>query len=299
MLGISWKEKKTNEWIRNEVKRICGSELESVMDTMKRRKSKYFGHMVRGGGMARAILEGGVEGSIGHGTCHVMSGIACVTPTGEETAQPTIPHSTQRAERSIVPNLKGQFGHVPIKIICSLQPRKEEGSVLFDGDANWNCLDVFSRTGSTHPDIARAGEVFLLQLYGSRRAKSLDKYRYMMYFRSANRTSIPSSGFKLESLVNWSFRACHAIQQWHGNVMTPTEWGWQYKDGLLVPIETVRPVAPQKVLKMIACACKVGCRKSCGCYKAGLECTVMCTVCVDHNCTKARAIDENDASGDI
>ncbi|KAG1698121.1 Serine/threonine-protein kinase MRCK alpha [Nymphon striatum] len=52
----------------------------------------------------------------GHGTCHVMSGIACVTPTGEETAQPTIPRSTQRVERSIVPNLKGQFGHVPIKM---------------------------------------------------------------------------------------------------------------------------------------------------------------------------------------
>ncbi|KAG1714260.1 Protein ABHD11 [Nymphon striatum] len=67
MLGISWKEKKTNEWVRNEVKRICGSELESVMDTMKRRKFKYFGHMVRGGGMARAILEGGVEGSRGRG----------------------------------------------------------------------------------------------------------------------------------------------------------------------------------------------------------------------------------------
>ncbi|KAG1666259.1 Phosphatidylethanolamine-binding F40A3.3 [Nymphon striatum] len=39
----------------------------SVMDTMKRRKFKYFGHMVREGGMARAILEGGVEGSRGRG----------------------------------------------------------------------------------------------------------------------------------------------------------------------------------------------------------------------------------------
>ncbi|KAG1674525.1 ETS-related transcription factor Elf-3 [Nymphon striatum] len=48
----------------------------------------------------------------GHGTCHVMSGIACVTPTGEETAQ----RSTQRVERSIVPYLKGQFGHVLIKM---------------------------------------------------------------------------------------------------------------------------------------------------------------------------------------
>ncbi|KAG1712187.1 Conserved oligomeric Golgi complex subunit 6 [Nymphon striatum] len=67
MLGISWKEKKTNKWVRNEVKRICGSELESVIDTMKRRKFKYFGHMVRGGGMARAILEGEVEGSRGRG----------------------------------------------------------------------------------------------------------------------------------------------------------------------------------------------------------------------------------------
>ncbi|KAG1661811.1 Synaptotagmin-7 [Nymphon striatum] len=44
-----------------KIKDITGSSdrENSVMDTMKRRKFKYFGHMVRGGGMARAILEGG------------------------------------------------------------------------------------------------------------------------------------------------------------------------------------------------------------------------------------------------
>ncbi|KAG1689921.1 Transcription elongation factor, mitochondrial [Nymphon striatum] len=42
---------------------INKDERQSVMDTVKKRKFKYFGHMVRGGGMARAILEGGVEGS--------------------------------------------------------------------------------------------------------------------------------------------------------------------------------------------------------------------------------------------
>jgi hypothetical protein len=77
---------------------------------------------------------------------------------------------------------------------------KKKALALFGGDDNWNCLDVFTGADSSHEDIARVGEVFLLQLYGARQVKSLDKYRYMMYFRSVNRTSISSSGFKLESL---------------------------------------------------------------------------------------------------
>ena len=33
----------------------------------KKRKFQYFGHRVRGGGTARAVMEGGVEGGRGRG----------------------------------------------------------------------------------------------------------------------------------------------------------------------------------------------------------------------------------------
>ena len=62
ILGVSWKEKKTNEWIKARKCEICGYELEGIVKVMKKRKFKYSGHVVRGGGTARAVMEGGMEG---------------------------------------------------------------------------------------------------------------------------------------------------------------------------------------------------------------------------------------------
>jgi hypothetical protein len=61
------KEKKTNEWIKKEVVRICGEEVEGFVDMMKRRKFGFFGHLVRGHGILKAIVKGGVEGRRGRG----------------------------------------------------------------------------------------------------------------------------------------------------------------------------------------------------------------------------------------
>ena len=67
LLGVTWKDRKTNEWKMDKIKEICGYEPEDVMDVVKRRKLKYFGHLVLGGGTGRAVMEGGMEGSRGRG----------------------------------------------------------------------------------------------------------------------------------------------------------------------------------------------------------------------------------------
>lgn len=175
---------------------------------------------------------------------------------------------------------------------------KKRALQLFDSDDNWDCLSVFSQSDSIQDEIARVGELFLLKLYGAVRSKSLDKHRYVMYFRSTRRASLSSSGFKLESIPPTSaaakfhsYRTYHAVQQWQGNELPPCEWGWEYREGKLVPIYTDRPVAPEKVLKMVSCGCKVGCGKSCGCYKARMECTIMCTGCSGYNCKNSHVLD--------
>ncbi len=38
LLGVSWKQKKTNEWVRDKIKKCCGRELEEVVDVVKRGK---------------------------------------------------------------------------------------------------------------------------------------------------------------------------------------------------------------------------------------------------------------------
>ena len=67
LLGVTWKDRKTNEWIMDKIKEICGYEPEDVMDVVKRRKLQYLGHLVRGRGTGRAVMEGGMEGSRGRG----------------------------------------------------------------------------------------------------------------------------------------------------------------------------------------------------------------------------------------
>ena len=61
LLGISLRDRITNDWVRNEVTRYCG-EVQSLTEVVKERKFRCFGHVVRGGTLARQIMEGGVRG---------------------------------------------------------------------------------------------------------------------------------------------------------------------------------------------------------------------------------------------
>ena len=67
LLGISWKEKRSNEFVKNRMREICGYDPEDVISIIKKRKFKYFGHHVRRGGTTKAVMEGGMEGRRGRG----------------------------------------------------------------------------------------------------------------------------------------------------------------------------------------------------------------------------------------
>lgn len=41
---------------------------------------------------------------------------------------------------------------------------------------------------------------------------------------------------------------------------------------------TLNP-APDSILRHISCKCKKGCQRNCGCKKAGLHCSPICTSC--------------------
>ena len=154
-------------------------------------------------------------------------------------------------------------------------------------------LDKFKSPDSTREEVAFAGEKFLLILYrASPRVKSLDEQRYILYNRSVSKASI-TSVFKLESLPPSTaaakfhcYRAYHTVQLWLGNELDPTEWGWRVSlTGILIPLETDKPVVPDNVLRMISCGCKSGCGRSCGCRRAGLKCSVMCSQCYGFMCS--------------
>ncbi|KAG1678572.1 Gamma-aminobutyric acid receptor subunit beta [Nymphon striatum] len=119
--------------------------------------------------------------------------------------------------------------------------------------------------GSTHDKVKRAGETFVLKLYGASNFESLDKYRHIAYKRAIGRCS-PSSSFQLASLPptsaaakKHSYRTYHTVQEWMGNTLPPIEWGWRSHDGTLAPVETDRPVAPESLLNMVSFTTRVNC----------------------------------------
>ena len=61
LLGISYKDRITNEEVKNRVQQTIGP-FESLLSSVKKRKLKWYGHTVRSSGLAKTILQGTVRG---------------------------------------------------------------------------------------------------------------------------------------------------------------------------------------------------------------------------------------------
>ena len=159
-------------------------------------------------------------------------------------------------------------------------------------------LGTFANSASTPDEVEKAGEGFILQLYGASKYASLNKYRHIAYKRHIGRSSL-SSSFELASLPptsaaakQHSYRTYLTVQEWLGNKLNPTDWGWRAQEGTLIPVETESPVAPDTLLTMVSCGCKPdGCNTmTCSCKKLGLHCTTMCIKCSGHTCCNTAPI---------
>ena len=49
------------------------------------------------------------------------------------------------------------------------------------------------------------------------------------------------------------------------------------------PIQTILPLAPDKLLNTFFCNCKKGCGAKCGCRRGGLLCSAACSNCQGSN----------------
>ena len=67
MFRISWKEHKTNGEVLYKMKT-----KRSLLNTIKKRKCQYFGHIVRGNGVQRLLMEGRINGRRGRGRPRTM-----------------------------------------------------------------------------------------------------------------------------------------------------------------------------------------------------------------------------------
>ncbi|KAJ8896573.1 hypothetical protein PR048_001917 [Dryococelus australis] len=88
----------------------------------------------------------------------------------------------------------------------------------------------------------------------------------------ANLASLPPTN---SAAKQHSFTVYLQTQQWLDNdSLNPEHWGWLRDDrGVLSPIKTTNPIAPDSVLISIFCRCATGCGGRCGCRKAGIHCS--------------------------
>ena len=63
MLKITWREKRTNEFVWRKATEVSGERPESVEEITKRRTLKYYGHQTRKQALSKVIVERRVEGS--------------------------------------------------------------------------------------------------------------------------------------------------------------------------------------------------------------------------------------------
>ena len=61
LLGVSYKDHVTNEEVKNKIRQAIGS-YEDLLTTIKKRKLRWFGHVTRGEGLAKTVLQGTVRG---------------------------------------------------------------------------------------------------------------------------------------------------------------------------------------------------------------------------------------------
>ena len=157
---------------------------------------------------------------------------------------------------------------------------------------------IFLSESSSKEDIVDAGEKLILQILGaSKKENSMDELRLANCYRKLGGKSAvkpQSLGPTSDATAQHSPRVYHQVQAWQGRDLIPEEWAWILANGKLMPVKITLPPAPQELLKIIRCTCKVECTPRCTCVTYGLKCTTICTGCRGVSCRNCLEIDIED-----
>lgn len=154
-------------------------------------------------------------------------------------------------------------------------------------------MKMFLQKDANPENLIALGEEFTLRLYGAAKdVQSVNKLRYLKFNQITARKSL-NSEMQIASLpptkhsLNEHFyRVYYQIQEWCGNKLIPTNWGWMLKNNALIPKLGREEVAPDFVMELIFCICKKSlCQNLCSCRKFGLKCTAQCGSCCGTSCS--------------
>ena len=169
--------------------------------------------------------------------------------------------------------------------LCN-QGKKKAYKLLREHTGLAKDVSIFNMPQAAKKDLITAGEKFLLHLYGASDFTSQDAFRYYAYTRAIAKKSVKDS-FNLATLPPTSaaakqhiLRTYLQVQQWIGNELEPTDWGWRVYMNTPILVPTDQPPAPERLLNLVSCKCMTGCSRGCGCRRVGALCSPMCASCM-------------------
>ena len=144
--------------------------------------------------------------------------------------------------------------------------------------------------------MRRLGYIYNAQSVVNRKQRSTSSATGYLMSLAPRKTS-PSSQRGHQDVPGCGNTLCEGherreVQQWVGNNLCPTDWGWQYRNESLVPLTTDRPIAPTRVMRIVSCGCKTGCRKTSGrkgCTVHSCAVTAMDIYMQQHSCASRQS----------
>ena len=129
----------------------------------------------------------------------------------------------------------------------------------------------------SHNLVENAGQNIFVNLFYGDIDQHLNSIRFQKFMYKVNTSStcvqVRSLPRTEAAAIYHSCRVYLQVQTWIGEGKHPTKWDWCNVNGKLNPIKKLLPAAPERLLKIIRCNCKLNCdSKRCICRKHGLSC---------------------------
>ncbi|KAF1383684.1 hypothetical protein PFLUV_G00134400 [Perca fluviatilis] len=153
---------------------------------------------------------------------------------------------------------------------------------LLSNQEHCNTFQRIDTTFTVTPDLYEAVEAFTCELYDVKDVKSVNQARWHM-FRSGKclERSLPPNQDSLQQHIqraNYQAAIHRRSLQKRPEIPPPVQHGWRMEGEHLVVHWMILPPAPQSVLELVHCQCKilkcVG--GKCTCKKHKLACTELC-----------------------
>lgn len=133
-----------------------------------------------------------------------------------------------------------------------------------------NLSQILGTPNASRLDIIEAGLKLLTIIYGGNTSYSLNHLRYVTYMKQLATGKTQLNPEKLPPTENAAqyhiFRVHLQVLQWRSFMeldIDPEEWGWKAENGVLVPTPTDLKPAPDDVLNVISCKCRIMRKNTC------------------------------------